>query len=118
MSWPVPEHWLQQAKEEHASIASFARHTLELMKFGAPARLLNAALSAGQDEIRHAQLAFGLASRFDPDGKVFEPSNMAVDRAAPLAASVQSMLAQLVDDGCVGETTAVAYGARGAPLRH
>ncbi len=106
------EYWLQQAKEEHASIASFARHTLELMKFGAPAGLLRAALSAGQDEIRHAQLAFGLASRFDPDGKVFEPSKMDLDRAAPLANSVQSMLAQLVDDGCIGETTAVAYGAR------
>eukprot|EP00466_Bigelowiella_natans_P012472 jgi/Bigna1/128178/aug1.6_g2886 len=45
--------WLHQAKCEHASIASFASQTVELMKFGAPANLVNAALVAGQDEVEH-----------------------------------------------------------------
>ena len=36
----IGNRWLQQAEAEHASIASFARHTLQLMSLGAPSQLL------------------------------------------------------------------------------
>eukprot|EP00466_Bigelowiella_natans_P000194 jgi/Bigna1/125492/aug1.1_g200 len=65
----VTAKWLAQAQDEHASVASFARHALELLKFGAPAQLVNGAMSAGQDEVRHAQSCFELASRFSQQQK-------------------------------------------------
>ena len=47
--------WLRQAEEEHASVASFARHTLQLMSFGAPSELLKESQRASVDEIKHAK---------------------------------------------------------------
>jgi hypothetical protein len=56
--------WLADASLEHASIASFARFTLLALSFGAPADLLAEAQHAALDEVAHAQLCFGLASRY------------------------------------------------------
>jgi hypothetical protein len=56
------ELWLRRALAEHASIATFAELTLELMAHGAPAELLAAAQRAQADELRHALACFGIAS--------------------------------------------------------
>lgn len=56
--------WLADALAEHASIASFARFTLDLLALGAPASMVRDAQRAMLDEIEHARLCFGLASRF------------------------------------------------------
>ncbi len=53
--------WLQRALTEHASIATFAELTLELLALGAPAELLQAAQRAQADELRHALSCFGVA---------------------------------------------------------
>jgi hypothetical protein len=49
------------AAAEHASIASFARTSLELLALGAPSRLIEETHRAALDEIEHARLAYGLA---------------------------------------------------------
>ena len=46
---------------EHASVASFARFTLDLLSLGAPPGLLSAAFHAGQEEISHTQLCLDRA---------------------------------------------------------
>jgi hypothetical protein len=46
---------------EHASVAAFARFTLDLLALGAPADLVQSAQQALGDEIAHAELCFGLA---------------------------------------------------------
>jgi len=56
------EAWAQRALGEHASIASFAAFTIALLTHGAPSYLVEEALVAAQDELRHARLVFGLAS--------------------------------------------------------
>jgi hypothetical protein len=48
--------WIQRAREEHASVASFARHLLEMMSLGAPLDLLAAISTAQMDEVRHTEL--------------------------------------------------------------
>ena len=55
--------WLRDAQMEHASIASFARFTLELLALGAPANLLEAAQHATvrRDRARSALLRCGIA---------------------------------------------------------
>lgn len=98
-------HWQAVAALEHASVASFARFTLELLAHAAPPGLLADAQRAALDEIAHARLAFTLASRFA--GCAVGPgplptADLVTER--PLAAFV----AALVEEGCVGETLGAA----------
>ena len=55
-------HWAETAQFEHASVASFARFTMQLMAIGAPADLVSEATRAQADEIRHARVCLGIAS--------------------------------------------------------
>ena len=48
--------WLDQAEAEHASVASFARHTLQLISLGAPTQLLDFSQKASEDEIEHSKI--------------------------------------------------------------
>jgi hypothetical protein len=64
--------WRENGRTEHASVAAFARLTLDLMALGAPPRLLQDAQRDAQDEIRHAELCFSLARGLD--GRSERPS--------------------------------------------
>ncbi|HEU4408063.1 MAG TPA: ferritin-like domain-containing protein [Polyangiaceae bacterium] len=57
--------WRENGRTEHASVAAFARHTLDLIALGAPPSLVAAAQRDALDEIRHAELCFGLARAID-----------------------------------------------------
>jgi hypothetical protein len=61
----VAAQWRENARTEHASVAAFARHTLELLALGAPPALVAAAQRDALDEVRHAELCFALARAFD-----------------------------------------------------
>ena len=54
--------WIGSAESEHASIASFARHTLQLLSLNAPADLLIASQTAAIDEVRHTEASYGVAN--------------------------------------------------------
>jgi hypothetical protein len=56
--------WLGEALDEHASVGAFARLSLQLLGVGAPASLLRRTHRAALDQIRHAELCFGLATRY------------------------------------------------------
>ncbi len=57
--------WRENGRTEHASVAAFARLTLDLMALGAPPELLHAAQRDADDEIAHAELCFSLARALD-----------------------------------------------------
>ncbi|MEZ4241641.1 MAG: ferritin-like domain-containing protein [Myxococcota bacterium] len=102
--------WARAAQLEHASIASFARFTLDLMRFGAPPALLADAHRAGLDEIAHARACFAVASACAgrPLGAGPLPLDD-VDAAPDRGAFAEA----LVREGCVGETlAALDAGAR------
>jgi hypothetical protein len=61
----VAAAWRANAKTEHASVAAFARLTLDLMALGAPPELLVASQNDALDEIRHARLCLALATSID-----------------------------------------------------
>jgi len=106
----LAEAWLVDAKAEHASIASFARLTLQLLSLGAPPELLIATQRATKDEIAHAELCFALASRFA--GRPLGPSELAMSGAVTDVTLVELAVAA-VHEGCVGETmAAVLAGER------
>src|SRR5690606_5028584 len=56
--------WLAQGLMEHASIAAFARFTLQRLGLGAPAELVAASTRAQADELEHAAACFELARRY------------------------------------------------------
>jgi hypothetical protein len=67
----LAEQWRQNGRSEHASVAAFARLTLDLMALGAPPRLVAEANRDALDEIRHAELCFSLAQAID--GRAVSP---------------------------------------------
>jgi hypothetical protein len=103
--------WLADAQVEHASVAAFARLSLQLLALGAPAELVRDAQLASLDELRHADFFFDLASR--EAGAQLRPGPLDVAGALDdlsLAALVESNLRE----GCIGETVAAEHLRRRA----
>lgn len=57
--------WRENGRTEHASVAAFAKLTLDLLALGAPPALIAGAQKDALDEIRHAELCFSLARGLD-----------------------------------------------------
>ena len=100
----LAQHWMQEAAFEHASIASFARLTLDLMAFGAPPDLLADAQRAALDEIEHAKIAFALATAFGGDAVGPAPLSARSAACPSLAEPARTTFV----DACVGESVAAA----------
>lgn len=95
--------WTRVGQMEHASVAAFARFTLQLLQLGAPAELVEAATRAMADETRHARQAFGIASRYA--GRSLDPGALDVQRSLE-ETSLLDVVRLAVREGCVGETAA------------
>lgn len=113
----LSEHYTKWALAEHASVASFARFTLQLMALGAPADLVQRAIAAADDEVRHARFGFALASRVA--GHPITPTQLAVDDALGTVTLEQTLRLAVVE-GMIGETIAaleahVAADVAGVP---
>jgi hypothetical protein len=104
----LAEAWLADALAEHASIAAFARVTLELMAHGAPPDLLRATQSAALDEIDHARRCFALAGRYG--GSPVEPGR--IETPPPRAGDLARLAVDTFVEGCVGETIAALVAER------
>jgi hypothetical protein len=100
-------YWQQAALLEHASVAAFSRFVLELLASGAPAALVNDAVAAARDEVRHAELCFGLASAYA--GHAVGPGPLAVDGA--VQATLRDAVLSCVAEGCIAETVAALEAA-------
>ncbi len=100
----LAEAWASDARGEHASVASFARFTLDLIAVGAPAELLAAAQRAALDEVRHAELCFALASAYG--GAPLSPGPFPFGGSVAVAGDLATLAASAVKEGCVGETLA------------
>lgn len=105
----LAQHWTRAALTEHASIASFARASLELMAVGAPAALIDAAHAAARDEVRHARLCFALASAYE--GTAIAPGSLPLGESITLDQDLAAIARATVRDGCVNETLAALIGA-------
>lgn len=110
------EAWTTHGQHEHASVASFSRFSLDLMRFAAPPVLVAAAHRAAGDEVQHAMDAFALASQFrltsqaEDDGKVLEVGPFPIDEVE-LSPSLEELAAKTFQEGVLGESLAVAHAA-------
>lgn len=93
--------WREQALMEHASVAAFARFSLQLLQLGAPADLVDAAAVAMQDEVRHARACFELARRYSSED--MGPGPLAIGGALEQTDPTAIVLDAL-REGCIGET--------------
>lgn len=100
--------WLDDARSEHASVASFARATLELLAVGAPPKLVFASQQASLDEIRHARTCFTLAALYV--GEAAEPGPLPM--LAPRDGGLVALACAVFVEGCVGETIAALAALR------
>ncbi|AUX34023.1 MULTISPECIES: ferritin-like domain-containing protein [Sorangium] len=107
----LAEHWTRVALLEHASIAAFARFTLQLLSLGAPPELVGAAQAAMGDEAEHARLCFALASAFA--GRGVGPGPLAIDGALG-GEGAREILVTTLREGCIGETIAAIEAAEAA----
>jgi hypothetical protein len=104
----VAQGWLEQGLMEHASIAAFARFSLQLLSLGAPAELVSESAQAMADEIAHARDCFALSRRHG--GRDVGPAPL------PLTGALEELeLSQIVlgtiAEGCIGETIAALEAA-------
>lgn len=98
--------WAEDASMEHASVAAFARFTLQLLALGAPADLVAASQRASLDEIEHARACYALAGRYGaaPCGPAALPLG-----DLRLETSIEEVVATAFVEGCIGETVAAAF---------
>ncbi|MEZ4219337.1 MAG: ferritin-like domain-containing protein [Polyangiaceae bacterium] len=101
--------WRHDAQMEHASVASFARLTLELMALGAPPDLLAESQVAATDEIEHARLCFGVAARLA--GAEIGPGRLPIGDALLVEPTIVSLAVATFEEGCVGETVAAVIAS-------
>lgn len=105
--------WANIGQAEHASVAAFARFTLDLMALGAPLSLLDAAARAQRDEIRHARFAFAMATRLG--GAAVSAGPLPTDGALG-PASPTAVASALAREGCVEETLSACAMGESAPF--
>jgi hypothetical protein len=106
----------RDAQLEHASVPAFLQLAAELHAHAAPQRLVERAIDAARDEVRHAALCTQLARRHLP--QTAPPVLPVIARRAPLAgvAGVERLAIESWLDGCLSEGRAAAQARRAAEI--
>ncbi len=95
------EEWTERGLGEHASVASFSAFSIALMTNNAPSDLVEDALKAGMDEIRHARTSFKVASKLV--GKPVGPGPLP-PATHKFGGDLTSLALAVAREGCVDET--------------
>jgi hypothetical protein len=104
------DEWLADAAMEHASVASFARFSLELLAIGAPSSFVEEAHRAALDEIEHARLCFALAGVHAPERGPVGPGALDLSGIV-LRSRLADVAAAAAEEGCCGETMGALVAA-------
>jgi hypothetical protein len=99
----LAQHWTKLGQMEHASIAAFARFSLQLLALGAPPELVESCTQALADETAHTKLCFGIASAYA--GHAIGPGPLDVARSLEVTA-LTDIVELVIAEGCFGETSA------------
>jgi hypothetical protein len=102
--------WRLNAATEAASVAAFAHLANELLAVGAPAPLVAKAFEDAQDEIRHAQLCYGIAAAID--GRPLGPGPFpAATWPRDTAPDVPAVAKECLVEACVLEAASALVAA-------
>lgn len=94
--------WARAGAGEHASVAAFARLTLQLLALGAPTDLLRGAQQAALDEVGHAEQCWALAERFG--AAKLSPGPFPFPRDVAVGIGLAELASAAVREGCLAET--------------
>ncbi|HRI63522.1 MAG TPA: ferritin-like domain-containing protein [Polyangium sp.] len=100
----LADAWSRDGLFEHASVASFARFSMQLLALGAPADLVRDTHAAILDEVRHAELCLALASEYA--GYSVEPAELPFPAPIVITPDLAAVVTETVMEGCIGETVA------------
>jgi hypothetical protein len=93
--------WTNKAIGEHASIASFAAFTINLMSNQAPPDLIRDSLNAAMDELNHAVTSFEIASLLT--GQPIQPGKLPPSKHA-FEKNLTALALATAQEGCIAET--------------
>jgi hypothetical protein len=112
----LAREWADDAQAEAASVPAFLQLAADLLAHDAPDDLVEAALSAAEDEIRHARLCARLASRWS--GRRVTPALPNAPLRPPLLGElgVARLAVESWVDGSLGEGAAAARARSAAGL--
>eukprot|EP00985_Skeletonema_marinoi_P017529 scaffold9636_cov131-Skeletonema_marinoi.AAC.3 len=105
--------WTRSALGEHASIASFAAFSIALMTNGAPSNLVQDALKAVLDEVRHARTSFAIASKLR--GQHIVPGSLPESKHE-FGHDLKALAIAVAKEGCIDETLSALDAAYKAEL--
>ena len=100
-AYHLGQQWASNALGEHASVASFSAFSIALMSNGAPSDLVQDALTAGLDELRHAKTSFDIATKLL--GKEITPGPLPVSKHE-FDQDIKKLALSVAKEGCVDET--------------
>lgn len=104
------------AQMECVSISAFIQLALELMTAGAPRALVQRALIAAEDELRHTALCDALATQLGAAPASYARPAVCVRRFETRQALLERLALESYEDGCVGEAVAARQLTRSAEL--
>jgi hypothetical protein len=107
-SQDLGSEWTTRALGEHASISSFAAFTIALMSNNAPPGLVQDALLAALDEVRHATTSFEVASLLL--GQVVEPGPLPAS-SHKFGTNMTALALAAAHEGCIDETLSALVAA-------
>ncbi len=104
----VAAGWIDDARMEWASVASFRRAAAELALHGAPPSLRAECLVAADEEAEHARLCLGLAQSAGGRALELDP----LPSITPRPGDLVDLLRRTFAEGCVSETIATLVATR------
>jgi hypothetical protein len=106
--------WATHAQSECAAIPAFWQLAIELLAHGAPDDLVDAAIDAANDEVRHTIASARIASSFA--GRRFRPQLANAQLRAPLGGDegLERLAIESWRDGCLNEGAAARIASRAA----
>jgi hypothetical protein len=107
----LAEQWTHMGQMEHASIAAFARFSLQLLALGAPPELVNGCTQALADETAHTKLCFAFASAYA--GRSLGPGRLDVAHSLDVTA-LCDVVELVIAEGCFGEASAALQALEAA----
>ena len=100
-AYHLGQQWASNALGEHASVASFSAFSIALMSNGAPSDLVEDALTAGLDELRHAKTSFDIATKLLR--KDIVPGPLPVSKHE-FDQDIKKLALSVAKEGCVDES--------------
>jgi len=111
----LADQWRENGRTEHASVAAFAKLTLDLVALGAPPELIEAANRDALDEIRHTKMCFSLARAIDgaPESPAAFPEvAKAPSRSRSRTLALADLAVESLVDGALNEGVSARIVAR------